>query len=406
MKPCLAIILSLMFLCAAFGCEMTDEADVDDDMADDDDAVDDDDNDDFSDDDVTDDDDDVMDDDDDDVADDDDDDVSPITGCVQGDFDPYTGVVHAHTRYSDGAQLPEDAFEYARDVANIDILIITDHLESLYIPVPPGKYGKCKDAADQAYDPGVFLADCGFEYSSGFDLQTGDSSGHNNVFFSPWMFAVAMFDFHNFYKFLTACNTCVGQFNHPNYNEPHKTWNGWEYFEDVDWQMNLFEFNTGQPWEAYYEALSAGWHLSPVYNQDNHGPDWGTKNDRLAGFFLGDLTRDDLHFAMMARISFAAYDRTAYIKVMADQTCWMGSILTGYTQLPFDVEVVDPEGGDGFDRIELYDSTMTLLDTYDCQDQDICTASYDLAVNAPDFFIATAYQTDGDWLVAAPVWVE
>ena len=366
-------------------------ADDDDDATDDDDDDDDDDN---------------NDDNDDDDNDDNDNDTTMVTGCVEGNFDPYWGVLHAHTRYSDGDETPADAFVYARDNGELDIMIVTDHLEQLYLPVPPDKYEKCFDQADDNYDPGYYLTDCGFEYGSGFILPWFQSTGHNNVFYSPDLFPVIQLDFHNFYNSLVDCSTCVGQFNHPG-SDPTQTWNDFEYFEDVDIKMNLFEFNGGGlVWDLYFDALDAGWHISAMYNQDNHSADWGTKNDRRSGFFLSDLNRENLYEAMMARRSFMSYDKNAYIKITADTTCSMGSILSGYSNISIDVEAVDLDVDDGFDNIEIYGPDMNLLTTVDCTDQEICTDGFDFAVTEATYYVAKATQTDGEWLVSGPIWVE
>ncbi len=348
-------------------------------------------------------DDDVNDDVDDDVDDDADDD-GPEPVCLEGEFEPFWGNLHAHTSYSDGQLTPADAFAHARDVAGLDIQLITDHLEQLYFPFPSDRYEKCFEQADDAYDPGFYLADCGFEYGSGFQLPFFQSTGHNNVFNSFYLFAIVQLDFRDFYDSLLMCPDCVGQFNHP-VSDPLQHWNHFEYYPAVDVKMNLFEFNGGgEVWDAFFEALDAGWHISPMYNQDNHSPDWGTKNDRRSGFFMADLTREDLYQAMRDRRSFMSYDKNASITMFADETCWMGSILEGYSTLPLDVEAIDVDDLDGFASIELYGPQMELLTTVDCLDETTCAASFDIAVAGPTYFVAKATQTDGDWLVSAPIW--
>ena len=398
----LTIILALILVTSFFiSCESED-----DDSEDHQEETGDDDNDSVEDDDDDDDDDNDDDNNDNDDDDDDNDDITRVTGCVEGNYDPYWGVLHAHTRYSDGDQTPADAFAYARDYGELDIMTVTDHLEQLYLPFPPDKYENCLAQADDSYDPGYYLTDCGFEYGSGFILPWFKSTGHNNVFFSPDLFPMIQLDFHNFYNSLVGCPTCVGQFNHPG-SDPEQTWNNFEYFEDVDIQMNLFEFNGGGPtWDLYFDALDAGWHVSAMYNQDNHSADWGTKNDRRSGFFLSDLDRENLYIAMMARRSFMSYDKNAYLKIMADTTCWMGSILSGYSTISIDVEAVDLDVDDGFDTIEIYGPAMNLLSTVDCADQEICTDSFDFPVTEATYFLAKATQSDGEWLVSGPIWVE
>jgi hypothetical protein len=41
-------------------------------------------------------------------------------------YNLYVGNMHSHTSYSDGVGTPAEAFEYARDNANIDFLAVTD----------------------------------------------------------------------------------------------------------------------------------------------------------------------------------------------------------------------------------------------------------------------------------------
>ena len=341
----------------------------------------------------------------DDTGDDTGDDDTAIAGCIEGDFSPYWGVLHDHTSYSDGKLTPADAFAYARETAGLDMLVVTDHVEQLYFPLPSDRWGLCHQQADAANDPGNFLADCGFEYGSGFILPFFQSTGHNNVFFSPDRFPMIQLDYHDFYNSLVACEPCIGQFNHPG-DEATQTWSDFEYDAAVDQKMNLFEFNGGgDVWTLFFEALDKGWHVSPVYDQDNHDADWGTHDDRRAGYFMSDLTRDALHDAMTARRSFMSMDKNAAIRVMGSQTCWMGSILSGVTTLPFDVEAYDQDADDGFASITIYGPNMELLETVDCGDQTTCEASFDFEITGATYFVARAEQTDGDYLVAAPIWV-
>ncbi|MFC1890369.1 hypothetical protein ACFL4G_11500 [Thermodesulfobacteriota bacterium] len=331
-----------------------------------------------------------------------------VEGCIEGDFDPYWGVLHAHTSYSDGELTPADAFEYGRDEGDLDILVITDHLEQLYLPFPvPEKWARCREQAEDAYDPGYFLSDCGYEYGSGFILPWFWSTGHNNVFFSDDLFPIIQLDFHCFYQSLVECPACIGQFNHPGSSE-HENWNLFEYFPDVDEKMNLFEFNSDPAWELFFEALDAGWHVSPMYNQDNHDPDWGTRDGTRSGFYLADLTREDLHDAMLDRRSFMSTDKNASIKVTALKKCWMGSILSGDVpqSISIEVEAFDLDAGDGLTTIEIYGPAGELLDVADCGGSKTCTADFIFDTPAETYFVAAAFEDDGDWLAAAPIWVE
>lgn len=333
-------------------------------------------------------------------------DATMVEGCIQGDLNPYWGDLHAHTSYSDGELTPADAFAYGRDEGGLDILVITDHLEQLYLPFPAlDKWQECRERADEANVPGSFIADCGFEYGSGFS-GCFQSTGHNNVFFSDYLFTMIQLNFHEFYQSLVDCPTCIGQFNHPG-DPTELNWNGFEYHADVDEKMNLFEFNSPSPWGFFFQALDAGWHISPMYNQDNHDPDWGTKNEHRSGFYLADLTREDLKEAMAARRSFMTTDKNAAIRAMAFGTCWMGSILSGSfpQEIALQVEAFDLDAGDGLNIIEIYGPGEELLDSFDCGETETCQATFTVDASSKKYFVAKASEVDGDWLVAAPVWI-
>ena len=53
---------------------------------------------------------------------------------------------------------------------------------------------------------------------------------------------------------------------------------------------------SGPVWELFFAALDAGWHVSPMLNQDNHLEDWGTASDARSWFFMADSVRSRLNF--------------------------------------------------------------------------------------------------------------
>jgi len=326
-----------------------------------------------------------------------------IEGCIAGTFQPYWGNLHAHTSNSDGEGTPEQAFAWARDMAGLDILVVTDHLEYLILG---DRWAGCGAQADAAYDPaGGFLAMCGFEYGTGRYLLVW-STGHANVFFSDTLFPELQIDFRDFYRSLVDCPLCIGQYNHPGDSE-YEHWNHYEYYADVDERMNLFEFNSGGPvWDLFFEALDAGWSISPMFNQDNHGDDWGTKNDNRSGFFMADLTREAMRDAMLGRRSFATTDKNAWVKMTAEGTCWMGSMLRGVASVSLEVEAVDADAGDTFTNVEIFGPGQTLIDTLACDGTETCAVSFTSTASPGLYLVARAHQTDGNWLISAPVWLE
>lgn len=325
-----------------------------------------------------------------------------LTGCIKGAFKTYFGNFHSHTSYSDGKKTPKDAFKHARDVAKLDILAVTDHLEQLYIPSPLDRYGKCMSQATAEAKPGTFLATCGFEYGTGFTPLLS-STGHANVFFSPKLLPAIQTNFLDFYKSLAACKTCIGQFNHPGAKKDQH-FNKFKYNAAADTRINLYEFNSTPAWTLFFTALDAGWHLSPVYNQDNHSADWGTKDNRRGGLLMTALDALSMRQAMSDRRTFMTEDKNASITMKAGD-CWMGSILKGAAGLTLSVKATDADSLESYSAIELYGKGMKLLATTSCKGTNPCSATFNVTASQSPYFVARAKQTDGNLLVSAPIWL-
>jgi hypothetical protein len=327
--------------------------------------------------------------------------TSTKTGCIQGDFQPYFGLFHDHTSYSDGEQKPSDAFAYARNQAHLDIMVVTDHLEQVMIPT---RWADCKSMADDANVPGTFVAACGYEYAT---FSTPPlSTGHNNIFFDSALMDPSKWDVSDVYSSLIACATCIGQFNHPG-SEDGQTWNDFEYNAAADEKLNLFEFNGGGPvWDLFFLALNKGWHVSPMNDQDNHSANWGTADDHRSGVFMSSLTRVGLAEAMHSRRTFQSLDKNATLRIMADQDCWMGSVLKGYGKVGISMEAKDADATDAFTLIELFAPDKQVVSTIDCQSQQACSGTATVDAGALKFVVARATQADGDTLVSAPIWFE
>jgi hypothetical protein len=155
----------------------------------------------------------------------------------------------------------------------------------------------------------------------------------------------------------------------------------------------------------FFQALDAGWHIAPMNNQDNHSANWGTANDHRSGVYLSTLTRDALHQALLERRTFMSTDRNAAIVTKAEDTCWMGSVMTGYSSVSVSAHVEDPDGGDGFDTLELYGPNQALLASTTCGGASTCDLAHTVVVGAATYAVARGVQADGEILIAAPVWM-
>lgn len=76
----------------------------------------------------------------------------------------YWGDLHDHSALSDGSGTPEHHFYYAQNVALLDFNALTDHGETMGLI--PGGLDWLERAANEAYEPGTFVAYPGIEWTN------------------------------------------------------------------------------------------------------------------------------------------------------------------------------------------------------------------------------------------------
>jgi hypothetical protein len=95
---------------------------------------------------------------------------SPFAGVLWGD-------IHCHSALSDGTGAPEDLYSFARDVAGLDVCVVTDHdAHGLFPLAERGGWERIREATRAAYDPGTFVTLLGYEW-------TNWTFGHRNVYY-------------------------------------------------------------------------------------------------------------------------------------------------------------------------------------------------------------------------------
>lgn len=266
----------------------------------------------------------------------------------------YRGLLHAHTKYSDGDihSVPADVFSAGFN-NQLDFASSSDHSDTLNNLLFITASGDCitsitgllgcllpehgdlnrwqATAQQAAFDTTEdFLSIRGFEW-------TNDRVGHINVYFSS-NFANAKLDpaylsaqsVANFYDWLrldpapeaVAGVTLVGGggdglavFNHPGSkcsfgtDDPACDWNQFEYSAKVDRQMVGMElFNHGRRDEFpdyYMQALDRGWHVGAVGAEDQHDTGWGLPQYAKTVILAETLSEAGFRQALLERRMYA-----------------------------------------------------------------------------------------------------
>ncbi len=255
----------------------------------------------------------------------------------------YRGQVHSHTAESDGKGLPEEAFAYAREVSHLDYFAITEHSHCY----DKETYKRQIRLANAANEPGEFAALYGFEMSW---QDVNGLWGHTNLLNTEWICQ------NPFGTDLDAYNKMVAE--HPEgiamFNHPSDTWGNNDEFRPFGGVLHdmyaLLELNGARHHPCYALALSRGWRISPVFNDDTHNADWGSKGGM--GFVLAPaLTRENILDGMRRRRTYTTNDRTMQLRYRVNGE-WLGSVLQDPEKLDVEVEITT-ENEAGIGKLEL-----------------------------------------------------
>lgn len=331
-----------------------------------------------------------------------------ISTASGGDYGLYWGNFHSHSTLSDGSGPPAEAFAYARDVAGIDILSLSDHTHML----SASEWSFLGTEADAFTEDGVFVALRSQEFGILNDF------GHLNIHGCDVKNPNATTNLPATYNFIIQ-NGGIGAFNHP--NPTYGThFDGLAY--DPDWADAMYGmeiingFYSGDYEDIWIQALDAGWKLGAFGNQDNHDSTWGNQQNSndgnriyLTGVYATELTEAAVLEALRARRFFAMEERPAGDKIRLDFEVAgnpMGSTITTGTTFILDATVTSLNGTTLCNRIELYRDGV-LLDSHveigtTISHQFIETG---LSIGEQHYYFVKGRQTDGDLVWSSPIWV-
>jgi hypothetical protein len=230
--------------------------------------------------------------------------------------------LHNHTRLSDGAGDPAQAFASMR-AAGLDVAALTDHSRwaSAFLGLvgAPGWTGidgrawrRAASLADAANDEGEFVALRGFEWSHAM-------FGHMNVWGSQ-RFTDPLRTFPTmgrFWRWLERRgDDSLVTFNHPGTGRLRfagfryrpalaERLVGLEIFNKTD--EYLFKGTDRGAESPLNQCLNAGWRVGLLGVTDEHGADWGHPEGKgRAGLYVEELSRRGVLEALAARRCFAS----------------------------------------------------------------------------------------------------
>ena len=238
------------------------------------------------------------------------------------DYHLYWGDIHGHSNLCDGTGSPDNYYQYARDVAGLDVSALTTHDAHGFIPLDEdGKtWNLIRKKTDSYYRPGEFVTFLGYEW-------TNWTYGHQHVIF------------------LNSEEGEVFSFRNPKSTTPHKLWeclkgkevitiphhvgggpiaNDWNFY-NPDFQPlteicsvhgNCEYFNAPKgiyrPKEGHFVryALARGYHLGIIASGDSHNGhpgrrDVGALTAGLTGIYAETLDRKSIWDALKKRRVYA-----------------------------------------------------------------------------------------------------
>lgn len=241
-----------------------------------------------------------------------------------------------------------------------DFYAVTDHSqEEAFHPTSPtnAAWLDTKKAAEAATDNN-FVGIRGSEFS---ENNGPNGTGHINVFNSAnYLNALEKgIDLQYFYKWLETVpsngeGAVVASFNHPGADQ----YNKWDYRDpkvtDVLTMLEVINSNNGIHYPAFIKALDAGWKVSPVCGNDNHGIA-GITNQSSRTFVLAtSKTKVAILDAMKNRRTYASLDHNIQCRYTVNGKI-MGSILKGEKEFKFDISINDPDTNNPKDKITKID---------------------------------------------------
>ena len=329
-------------------------------------------------------------------------------------YTPYFGLLHSHTKISSGQGDAAEAYDYAKNVAGLDFLAVTDTSHS-FDGHMDAAIDKDASTHSREWAEGIAAADAatGEDFAAffGYEMSWPEilSLGHVITLNTPGFQSSRQEPYKEgsqalaeYFKTLAKAPDSVSILCHPSafYGDFRGFADHKGAYDDSVFLLEVTD-ETGPAWRSYDQALQAGWQVAPSASQNNHDADWGTANDDRTVILAEELTRESLLEAIRSRRVYATRDKDLHLYFSLNGED-MGS------------RVSSTEGSEI--EVMLYDPTDSALGTLEVITEEGCITSRTVSENYGEvtFSISNRYryyylkltQPDGDIAVTAPVWTE
>jgi hypothetical protein len=332
----------------------------------------------------------------------------------------FWGDLHGHSNVSDGTGTPEDYYRYARDVARLDVVALTDHDYWGYAPLAKEQaaWRRNLDVTRAFNRPGQFVTLPGYEW-------TNWTWGHMHVLFADELDATIIAwnqpageSSASLWAAL-AGKDCVTIPHHVGGSTMPFDWTALDAryapvveIASVHGVSEALGHPRGvsRPVESgmVQAALARGYRLGILGSGDTHDGHPGVVPaggglTGLAGIYARELTRPAILEAIRARRVYATTGCRAILRFHAGGTPMGGVVSDGRTERRFTVAVF---GTAPIDHIAIVRDNETvavrkgdgLLTSWNWTDHS--------ERRSESYYYARIRQTDGHWIYSSPIWFE
>jgi hypothetical protein len=354
----------------------------------------------------------------------------PRTSLV---YNTYYGHLHNHTGFSDGDERsdPYMAYYYARDYAGLDFFGLADHSEkqnwNKYMN--DAEWETMKAAANVFNEDGRYVTFWGFEWTS-------DTYGHVAVINTNDLCSSYCANPQGtnipvkatFTELLDWLSTRDGLafFNHPgHYNNAGKEFN---HFGDppTEKMMGMELWNKDQTFNVFYdsqgyfkddgkgyydEALARKWKIGAEGSEDNHGINWGNRNNYRTAVLSTAKTRAAIFDALKARRFYSTLDKTLKLSFTMNGAPMGASISPGnyYATIQARDNIKETpdyisEEPEPFTQIQLIKNGSVLY-TWTLNNETAPYVSYNVNCTNGDYFYVRVKEQDGGQAISSPIYI-